>query len=152
MDERDCALSHPARVARRLYETMKGMKSMKALKAGVSWPRGLVLGENGKGLLEKGRCFSLHALRALRCGKLWRKKGGDFLPRRSEGAKKGRRFTTKARRQEDSGFLQRSAGRRLANLGALCGFVVQTLPLWAGRVWVKGRRLWLWMVTTGVSV
>ena len=64
--------------------------------------------------------------------------GGDFLPRRREDTKKGRFFTTKARSHDESGFLSRSEGRSLANLGALCGFVVQTLPLMAGRGWFKG--------------
>jgi len=85
MDERDCALSHPARVARRLYETMKDMKSMKALKGGVSWLRGFLLRENGKSLLEKGRCFSLHALHALH-GENWLRQWGGGLRRMRESS------------------------------------------------------------------
>ena len=67
--------------------------------------------------------------------------GGNFSPRRHQDTKKEWFFTTKARRHDERGILPRSAGRRLANLGALCGFVVQTLPLMAGRVWLKGGRL-----------
>ena len=67
--------------------------------------------------------------------------GGNFLPPRHQDTKKERVFSTKARRHEERGGLPRSAGRRLANLGALCGFVVQSLPLTAGRVWLKGGRL-----------
>ena len=46
-------------------ETMKDMKSMKALKGGVSELRGVLFGEKGGRLREKGRCFRLHALHAL---------------------------------------------------------------------------------------
>ena len=70
-----------------------------------------------------------------------RENGGNFSPRRREDTKKGRFFTTKARRLDESGLLPCSAGRSLANLGALCGFVVQTLPLMAGRGWLKRWRL-----------